>query len=137
MNPLSFIFQNSKLIALLVLILAVVSVVFYVKHLKNEISDLKNENVVLTQKLSISNDSIKVLQNSVNDQNTALQNLKIESDKKAKDVAAALAESQKRLQNYKNIADALMKAQPLSIDNVCKSSDELINREIIRNAQTQ
>ena len=107
---------------------------FYVSHLRTENKALLAENTALTVKLETSNTSIKILQLSVDQQNTAIDKFKSAADARVKAHAAEIAASKVTSQTYKKKASEIMNSVP-DDTNKCKAANDLISQEILKNAK--
>lgn len=103
-----------KLIAGGLILLALFGVFKYVKGLNTQISNLRDEKTQLETKLNI--------------QNTAILQMKKESDERALSYKSELEQAQKDVEEAKKKATVTYyRAQPSTPTNTCKSALDLIN----------
>lgn len=103
---------------------------FYVTGLQKQVIKLKADNQVLKTNLQISEDSVKTLKISINDQNTAIDKFKTDADVRVKAGQAAVAAAKASSDNYKAQAAAILSAKLPKDANACNAANELINSEI-------
>lgn len=131
---ISFLLNNKCLIALVLLGAVIAGQAAYTKSLRGDIDDLTKEKVMLTVKLEVSNASIVTLQDSINEQNAAINKFKKDAEEREKRNRAELENSKKLAANHKKRADDLLKRPaPVGVSD-CKAADDLIN-EAVENAR--
>lgn len=131
---LGFLLQHKELIIILLLSLGIAASSGYIKILHNKNEALKSDNIVLRSNLDASNNSIKLLQDSISQQNEAVEKLKSEADQRVQSHAIEISAANSRAQTYKEQAQNILKSIPNSQDK-CKSADNLINNEILKNVK--
>lgn len=102
----------------------------YVKILKDENLVLVAQNQTLTTKLQVSNNSITVLQKSINDQNTSIQSLKTDAVNQLIENQIALNKANQDAQSYMNQAMIILNKKENTNISSCQSANDLINQEI-------
>lgn len=134
MPIITLLLEHKEFILILVLILGIFAGLEYVKHLHTEVENLKTTNSVLSANLETSNKSIKTLQESINQQNAAVAQLKSAADQRAQSHATEIAAANIKADSYRQQAIDILKSKPQDADK-CKSSNDLINSEILRNGK--
>lgn len=129
---LSFI-KNIKtsVILLALLLVAIISVGWYISHLHSEIDELTAANIKCATGLSVSEASVSALDQALSKQGKAIEQLKKDAEARFKASQESLAKARAESEKYKKIADDLMKRTPQSA-NLCESANFLINEEIRR-----
>lgn len=103
----------AKLITAAAIIALVLAGVFYVKRLQAKVEHLTAENTLLQQ--------------SVKEQNDAVDQLKKDADARVKAGEAAIAAAQEATKKAKGKATIIYKSKPSTPGNDCKSALDLIN----------
>ena|SRR5271166_2019127 len=132
MDFLTFILTHKEFIIILILLTMLGAGGLYVRVLHAQNGELKANNATLTVSLQTSNDSIKTLQNSVNDQNTAIDKMKADADARQKAHAAEVAAATQKADSYHQQAVDILKLVPQGVDK-CSAANDLINNEILKN----
>ena len=102
-----------KLIVGGLILLAVFGVFKYVKGLNTQISNLRDEKTQLETKLNM--------------QNTAILQMKKESDERALTYKSELEQAQKQVHEAQKKAETIYKARPSTPNDSCKSALDLMN----------
>ena len=134
MPILEFILTHKEFIVILLMLVVLGFEFAYIKSLHLENTALKADNATLTSNLQASNNSIKTLQSSINDQNVAIDKLKAAADEREKENAAAILAAAKKADSYHQQAIDILKLKPQSADK-CQSANDLINQEILKNVK--
>lgn len=95
---------------------------------------LRGENKVIAEKLEIANESIRSLQQAINDQNAAIDKMKADSDAREARGQAEIAQAKIKSDSFKKQAGDLMKKQTPQGVSKCDAANLWINEEI-RNAK--
>lgn len=102
----------------------------YIKILKNELSHSQDENNILSLKLSVSETSVKSLQNAINDQNSAIERLKKSASDREKLYRIEIEKATSKAGTLKKQADEILKKiLPQNITK-CDAANELVNSQI-------
>lgn len=91
---------------------------------------LRGENKVIADKLEIAAESIRSLQQAVNDQNAAIDKMKADSDARAARGQAEIAQAKIKSDSFKKQAEDLMKKQTPQGVSKCDAANLWINEEI-------
>ena len=105
----------------------------YIKILKAELATAEAEKVALTTELGVSNNSIKTLQGSIDQQNAAVDRLKSAADARVQSHAVEIAAATAKANTYRQQALDILKIMPTT--DKCKSADDLINSEISKDGK--
>lgn len=127
---LAFLLQNKSLVVIVLLLIALAGSGVYAKVLKSDVEKCEAEKRELSAKLDISQASVKSLQESLNEQNAAVEKLNTDAAKRQLANAEVIAQAKSVANVYKKRADDLMKATPLAGLSKCDSASQLIDREI-------
>lgn len=130
MGIFSFILGNKNLIILAILAAAFAGGVLYIKILKNDLVAAVAEKNTLTADLGVSQASVKGLQESINEQNSAITKLKSDADAREASHVTEIAKAKETALNYQKQAAALMKLKAPNGKPVCAAADDLINEEL-------
>lgn len=131
---LEFIATHKTLLIAAGLLLALAASGVYIKILGAEVESAKAKVTVLTDKLEISETSVKTLQGTVNEQNTAITKLGTDSAARVASHQVELAKAKTTADIYKKQADDLMNRKAPQDQSKCDSANNLIN-EGIKNAK--
>jgi hypothetical protein len=121
---------NKYIIIGLLLALSLGGGTIYIKILKGNISNLTAENKSLSLELDVAQNSVKLLQTSIDEQNSAIQVLKSDADKRQEAHKAEILAARNTATNLKAQAAAIMAIKIPSDANSCNAANELINLEI-------
>jgi uncharacterized protein YlxW (UPF0749 family) len=91
---------------------------------------LRGENKVIADKLEIAKESIKSLQQAINDQNAAIDKMKADSDAREARGQAEIAQAKIKSDSLKKQAEDLMKKQTPQGVSKCDAANQWINEEI-------
>ena len=105
----------ARLIMIAVIVMAVLSGVWYVKHLQGQVEELTAKNIVLTQEIA--------------NQNAAVDALKKDADARVAAGEAAVKAAKAETAKAKGRAVIIYKKPPSTPGNDCKSSLDLINEQ--------
>ena len=130
MGFVSLLMGNKNLIIGVVLLALLAGLGIYIKVLKSEVATAKADVLVLNGELSVSQASVKGLQASIVNQNTAITKLKEDADARVVSHQAEIAEANKKSDSYKLQAQNLMNRKPPENINRCDAVNQLINEEI-------
>ena len=130
MGFVSLLMGNKNLIIGVVLLALLAGLGIYIKILKSEVATAKAEVSVLTGQLEVSQASVKGLQASIVNQNTAIAKLKEDADARVASHQVEIAAATKTANSFRLQAQNLMNRKPLPTVNVCAATDALINEEI-------
>jgi hypothetical protein len=133
MPILELLLTHKEFFVILILLMFIGFGFMYIKVLHAENSSLKSANATLSSELVASNNSIKDLQASVDEQNTAINNLKSAADARVQSHAVEIAAANAKAETYRQQAMDILKAKPQTTNN-CDSANDLINQEILKNA---
>jgi len=134
MPILEFILTHKEFMIILILFGALFLGFGYIKILHAEYAKVKADNAALTTELTVSNNSIKTLQASILDQNSAIDKLKAASDAKLQENQKQLSIANTKAETYHQAALDLMKAKPDS-SNKCTAANDLLNQEITKHVK--
>lgn len=121
---------NKYVIGLILLGALIGGSFFYVYHLRSEVASLTEKNTGLTADLKVSQDSVKSLQTSINDQNTAITKLQSDALARVASHAAELAAAQKIATTATTRSATILAMKPSPDTTLCNSGNALINQEI-------
>jgi cell division protein FtsB len=107
----------------IVIALVVLAAIWWVKNLVDTVE--KQKVTITEQKMTI-----KKLGEDIEVQNAAVQKLKTDTDKRLADAKVAIAAAQAKSKINKQRAVDINKATPEFPNDLCKSADMLINKEI-------
>jgi hypothetical protein len=130
MGFVSLLMGNKNLIIGIVLLALLAGLGIYIKILKSEVATAKAEVSVLTSQLEVSQASVKGLQASIVNQNTAIAKLKEDADARVALHQVEIAAATKTANSFRLQAQNLMNRKPPPPVNVCAATDALINEEI-------
>lgn len=130
---LTILLEHKEFLLILVLLIGIFLGFEYIKDLHADNIKLKNENILLATNLQTSNDSIKTLTASLATQNAAVDQLKNAADVREQANAIEIAKATAKADTYHQQAIDILKVRPSS--DLCKSANDLINSEIIRNGK--
>lgn len=132
MNLLMLAFKNWQLVLIVILLGIIGSYSFYVKSLKKEIDIEIDAKKTIAAKLEVSQEAVKSLQGAINEQNAAVEKMKIAADERAKANQAELNRAKVTADTYKQQAtDILKNVAPQGLPK-CDSANILINSELKR-----
>ena len=104
----------------------------YVALLRGNLATCEAEKKVLVAELEVSQASVKNLQIAINDQNTAIEKLKSDSDTREKSHQQEIAKAKITSESFKKqAADILKKIAPQNISK-CDAANQVINEELQR-----
>lgn len=130
MGFVSLLMGNKNLIIGVVLLALLAGLGIYIKILKSEVATAKADVLVLTGELSVSQASVKGLQASIVNQNTAIAKMKEDADARVASHQVEIAAANKKSDSYKLQAQNLMNRKPPENINRCDAVNQLINEEI-------
>jgi hypothetical protein len=110
--------------------IAVSLLVGYVVILRSQLSAKDAKLGKVQAELDISQASVKSLQVAIADQNSAIEQLKIESDKRSRDAAVALEKARAATLHEKARATQIAKLVKPQDQSDCDAANDLINKEI-------
>ena len=134
MGILAILLKNKNLVVIGILLAFFAGSGLYIKILKSDVATLTAEKTTLVTELKVSNASIKNLQQAILDQNTAIDKLKEDADKRQAAHQAEINKAKATADTYKKQAQDLMDAKAQADKPKCDSANDLINQEI-RNAK--
>jgi hypothetical protein len=108
----------------------VVAAGIYIMLLRANIATCEAEQNVLKAELAVSQASVKSLQAAINDQNTAIEKMKADSESREKAGKAAVEKAKVESLTFKRRAEDLMKVVPRPGITKCEAANELIDQEI-------
>lgn len=121
---------NKYVIGLILLVALIGGGFFYVYHLRSEVSSLTAKNTGLETDLKVSQDSVKTLQTSIDQQNTAINKLQTDADARVASHASELAAAQKATILAVGRAGTILATKPPPDASLCNSANALIDQEI-------
>jgi len=127
---MGFITQYWKLGIVIAIAVVFLSMFGYIKYLKSSNEVLEREKVVLKQELAISQQSVKDLSAAIDKQNTAIQDMKKESDDRQKKYLEDIAKAKKFSDGLKKQAEDLMKRTLPQNTNACNAANSLFLEEL-------
>lgn len=130
---LTILLEHKEFLLILVLLLGIFLGFQYVKHLHSENEELKTTNSTLAANLQASNDSLKTLSASITTQNAAVDQLKTAADARVQTHAVEIAAANAKAETYRQQALDILRVKPAA--DVCKSANDLINAEILKNGK--
>jgi uncharacterized protein YlxW (UPF0749 family) len=120
---------NWKIIASLSMLIVFGAMFAYIQILSIKNQSLETDNKNLTQHYKNCQKDNKSLATALEDQNKEIQKFKSSADQRLREREKQLADAKKEAKTYKDRAAGLISVLPES-DNLCKESDNLINKEI-------
>lgn len=130
MGIFTFLLANKNLVVIGILLALFAGGSIYIKVLKGNIATLTAEKSALVIELQVSNASIKILQQAINDQNTAIDKMKTDADKRQVAHQVEINKAKATSDTYKKQAQDLMDAKAQANKPKCDSANDLINLEI-------
>lgn len=130
MGIFTFLLANKNLVVIGILLALFAGGSIYIKVLKGNIATLTAEKAALVIELQVSNASIKSLQQAINDQNTAIDKMKTDADKRQVAHQVEINKAKATSDTYKKQAQDLMDAKAQANKPKCDSANDLINLEI-------
>jgi len=130
MGIITFLLGNKNLMIGLILIALVAGTGVYIKVLKSELATAEAEKVTLKTELQVSQNSVKNLQSSIDNQNTAIAKLKADADVRVAAHQGEINTAKQTALTYKQQAQDLMKVIPKIGVEKCDAVNQLINQEI-------
>lgn len=131
MNSLiSFLFTNKSLAIIFLMVIAIVSELFYIKLCKAELLVALSQKETVETKLKVAENSVKDLQDNINKQNTAIEKLKADATAREESHKEEITKANIRAANYKKQAEELMKKKPPQNKSKCDAANDLINSEV-------
>lgn len=124
---IAMLLKNWQLVIIAMLLATIAGISIYVSFLKRSTEQVKAEKQVLIGELKISQASVKTLQNSIDEQNTAIEKLKSDAAERAKTNASALAKAKQDAMKQREIAKELMKVQRDTSLSACEDANNLFN----------
>jgi hypothetical protein len=131
---LKLLLGNWQLVAVIALLAAMAGTGIYIKILKGNIETCEAEKKTLVAELEVSQASVKGLQISITEQNTAIEKLKSDADAREKAAATEIAKAKATSAGLKKQADDLLKRTIPQNTTACDAANQLFNEEI-RNAK--
>lgn len=129
------ILTNKTVMSVIAILVAILGAYTYVSHLKNEITNLTLSNETLTQNVATYKTTITDLEQSIANQNIAINTLQHDSEARVKANELAVTIAQTSAKNYKQQAEDLLKKQPAQNVAKCDSANSLVNGELIRDTK--
>lgn len=127
---LTLLIRNWRIVVIAAL-LAVISVEYvYIKHLNSEIIKMTDEKELLERKLVDAKNELKVSLSKIDEQNSAIDRLKKESDDRQKRNLAEMAKVKQAADAIKRSAEEIIRLKPPVGIPVCDSANALINQEL-------
>ena len=121
---------NKYVIIFIVLSVAIGGCFLYKEYLDHKIDTLTTENAALTQDVQLDKETIANLQQSITNQNAAVQKLQADAAARLANNAVAVQQAQITADAYKKQAAALL-AQTHAVNvSACDAANSLINGEI-------
>jgi len=130
MGIVSFLLGNKNLVIGAILLALIAGTVIYIKILKSELSTANAQKAALTVELQVSQASVKTLQQSITDQNAAIDKMKSDADARTASHQAEIKKAKTTSDNYKKQAEDLMKLRSPQNIPKCDAANDIINREI-------
>lgn len=130
----AFVVNYWYLIVIVALSAIIAGFTFYVDMLQTDKKLLESEKRELITRLDVSQNSVKELQQSINDQNAAIRKLQQEGELRQQQAEKEIAAAKKQKLDAEQRAKKLMTRKLPAGKDVCTAADELINEEI-RNAR--
>lgn len=122
--------KNWKFVIIAALLAALAASGFYIKLLQAQKATLTSEKNALITELSVSNNSIKSLQGSIDEQNTAIRLLEESADLREKESAKEIEKARVFARNAKKRADEIIKlSKPVGVES-CTAANILFDQEI-------
>lgn len=130
MGILAVLLKNKNLVVIGILLALFAGGGIYIKMLKGNIATLTAEKAALVIELQVSNASIKSLQKAIDDQNTAINKMKDDADKRQAAHQTEINKAKATADTYRKQAQDLMDAKAQADKPKCDSANDLINQEI-------
>ena len=127
---LTFLLNNKNLVIGSILVVLLMACAGYIRIQKSEQTALIAENSKISTMLSESQANIKQLQISIQDQNAAVDKLKVEGDVRVAKHAIEVRQAQVIAATYKQQAAELLTRQAAVNIPKCDAANSLINEEI-------
>jgi predicted nucleic acid-binding Zn-ribbon protein len=129
---IELILKNWKLIVAIGLVAVMAGLGVYIRILHGDISTLEEKAKTAQAELEVSQASVKSLQIAINDQNTAIDKLKTDTDAREKAHAVEIAVAKTTANTAKKRAADLMASMAPQNISKCDAANQLINSEIQR-----
>lgn len=121
---------NKNVIIGVILLVLITTVGGYIFVLRSNIENLTEKNKALDIELSVSKASVVSLRASIDEQNAAVEQLKIASDKRTLAFLDELAKAKETSMTYRNQAATLLKKTSPQNMSKCDAANQLINEEM-------
>lgn len=121
---------NKNVIIAIILLVVISAIGGYVLMLRSTVETLTEKNRVLDIELSVSKASVVSLRASIDEQNAAVEQLKIASDKRTLAFLDELAKAKETSTTYRNQAATLLKKTSPQNMSKCDAANQLINEEM-------
>jgi len=130
MGILSIILRNKNFIIGLIIASVIGIGAAYISSLKKSLTVAQAEKITLETQLQVSQSSVKQLQLSLDEQNAAIDKLKLDSDARIKFGQKELNKAKVESELYRRRAEDIMKVKPDPTLSICDAANALINSEI-------
>ena len=128
MNSVVFFLVRNKLLLLSIVLLTVVSIEsILLTYYYGKTNTLTVQNEVVSLKLEIAESSVTQLKSSIEEQNSAINMLKIKADEQQKINKINIDQARNQALTFKKKAEELMNRRPIENESICKSAESLIN----------
>ena len=133
--PLLELLLQHKEFLIIVILLVIIFVGFsYVKVIHMQDESYRTDNATLKMNLETSNESIKALQTTIDQQNSAINQLKSAADARVQAHAVEIAAANSKADTYRQQALTILTLKSPTSDK-CADANNLINSEILKNAK--
>ena len=131
---LKVLLDHKEFIVILILLIGIFIGFEYIKSIHAQNESLEAINGTLTASLEASNKSVKTLQETIQQQNAAVDKLKTDADARVQSHAVEIAAANSKAEIYRQQALDILRVKPQDPDK-CKAANNLINEEILKNVK--
>ena len=130
MEEVSFILSHKSWALAIVLSLVIAAGCVYIKILREEVTTANAEKTVIVTDLAVSQESVKALQASIIDQNTAITKLQADAVARVAAHQAEITLATRQAATYKQQAADLMNIVANPKESKCEAVNDIINSQL-------
>jgi uncharacterized protein YlxW (UPF0749 family) len=130
MGVVAILLKNKSLVMMGILLLALAGSSIRIKILKSDVATVTAKAEVLAGELEVSQASVRSLQQAIKDQNSAIDKLKEDSDKRFAKHQAEVNKAKAVAASYKKQAEQIMISKVPPDQSNCDAANNLFNGEL-------
>ena len=130
MGVVAILLKNKSLVMMGILLLALAGSSIRIKILKSDVATVTAKAEVLAGELEVSQASVRSLQQAIKDQNSAIDKLKEDSDKRFAEHQAEVNKAKAVAASYKKQAEQIMISKVPPDQSNCDAANNLFNGEL-------